>query len=686
MVVDSSRSPEKIDDDWTRVYLYDPNDPYISWVDNESYIGSNKRALERYLDLNTKNGQWRMEAGVNAFSGTVEIGYDKNGNLLRNSKIEFMDANDFPVDFENKALFRDENGKISVSYRSDNVILYDSNDELLYKKENGVTVFINNEYVYDVKRVGYIDGLEKGEDEGMLILPKGKYKVTANSGMIAFVDNGDYAGIVTDDKPVTVMNTDSNYLSVYSEESTSVNIVVMDSYGNNKYTSIQTEIIVCDDGCDVLISDNKLSVDTKDNQSFDVDIITDEGYGEALSISSNDAKEMDLEDYLTDELQEYSITYELDGGTVSGNNPKSYTVETETFELANPIKEGYEFIGWTGSNGDVPQICVVIGLGTKGDLTFKANWKDETSIDPSISANHIAMNPVPEIYEDTTELHLIKGQKFTLPDSGWTSLNKKYVAISKKNVLTAKKVTAEGIKITKDGREITIYISQPKMVKKSIKLDAGTDQSVTFDYDADNLPILWYSNAPDVATISQDGVVTAHCKGTATITAYIYGKAYTCKVKVAEPQIVQERTIHMAINKNKTVSLKGIKKPVWKAEDETVVSVKGSKFKGLKAGDTIVSTEYEGKTYQIHVYVEDLTINVTDLNVKGKDKYTAAMKTGDKIPLSYNFVEQDVVFKSSKGEVAYWDDGAIVAQMPGKAKLNAKVNGKTITINVIVAK
>ena len=40
--------------------------------------------------------------------------------------------------------------------------------------------------------------------------------------------------------------------------------------------------------------------------------------------------------------------------------------------------------------------------------------------------------------------------------------------------------------------------------------------------------------------------------------------------------------------------------------------------------------------------------------------------------------------KSSKGEVAYWDDDAIVAQMPGKAKLTAKVNGKTITINVTV--
>ncbi len=39
-----------------------------------------------------------------------------------------------------------------------------------------------------------------------------------------------------------------------------------------------------------------------------------------------------------------------------------------------------------------------------------------------------------------------------------------------------------------------------------------------------------------------------------------------------------------------------------------------------------------------------------------------------------------------KGEAAYWDDDAIVAQMPGRAKLTAKVNGKTITIKVTVDK
>ena len=36
-------------------------------------------------------------------------------------------------------------------------------------------------------------------------------------------------------------------------------------------------------------------------------------------------------------------------GTVDGTNPINFTKKTETFTLINPTKEGYTFIGWTGT-------------------------------------------------------------------------------------------------------------------------------------------------------------------------------------------------------------------------------------------------------------------------------------------------------------------------------------------------
>lgn len=73
-------------------------------------------------------------------------------------------------------------------------------------------------------------------------------------------------------------------------------------------------------------------------------------------------------------INTYSITYNLDGGTVATANPTSYTVETATFTLHNPTKTGYTFTGWTGSNGTTAQTSVSIVKGSTGNKTYTANW------------------------------------------------------------------------------------------------------------------------------------------------------------------------------------------------------------------------------------------------------------------------------------------------------------------------
>ena len=75
----------------------------------------------------------------------------------------------------------------------------------------------------------------------------------------------------------------------------------------------------------------------------------------------------------------YTITYNLDGGNVSTANPTTYNVTTATFSLTNPTKAGYEFLGWTGSNGTTPQTTVSITKGSTGNKTYTANWSAITS-------------------------------------------------------------------------------------------------------------------------------------------------------------------------------------------------------------------------------------------------------------------------------------------------------------------
>ena len=75
-----------------------------------------------------------------------------------------------------------------------------------------------------------------------------------------------------------------------------------------------------------------------------------------------------------DASADYSITYDLAGGTLATDNPDSYTWETETFTLNNPARLGYWFDGWTGSNGNSPSKTVTITNHSHGDRTYTANW------------------------------------------------------------------------------------------------------------------------------------------------------------------------------------------------------------------------------------------------------------------------------------------------------------------------
>ncbi len=70
----------------------------------------------------------------------------------------------------------------------------------------------------------------------------------------------------------------------------------------------------------------------------------------------------------------YSITYNLDEGSVATANPTTYTWETADITLNNPTKTTYYFDGWTGSNGNTKQTTVTIATHSHGNKSYTANW------------------------------------------------------------------------------------------------------------------------------------------------------------------------------------------------------------------------------------------------------------------------------------------------------------------------
>jgi len=77
-------------------------------------------------------------------------------------------------------------------------------------------------------------------------------------------------------------------------------------------------------------------------------------------------------------VKEYTITYNLDGGTVSGN-PDKYTIESNDITLKNPRKTGYTFTGWTGTGIDEKTTSVTIETGSTGNREYVANYSANTN-------------------------------------------------------------------------------------------------------------------------------------------------------------------------------------------------------------------------------------------------------------------------------------------------------------------
>lgn len=102
-------------------------------------------------------------------------------------------------------------------------------------------------------------------------------------------------------------------------------------------------------------------------------------------------------------LVSYNITYNLNGGTVSGN-PSSYNIESSTITLKNPTREGYNFLGWTGSNGSTPSASVSIGSGSTGNKSYTANWKNKTY---TVSFNANLGEPVSNMPDSFTKTHWV---------------------------------------------------------------------------------------------------------------------------------------------------------------------------------------------------------------------------------------------------------------------------------------
>ena len=215
--------------------------------------------------------------------------------------------------------------------------------------------------------------------------------------------------------------------------------------------------------------------------------------------------------------------------------------EVELTELV--INDGREFLGWYDQNGNKVE---KIYSNTQGNLVLTAKWSESVAV---------------ETFEVTNEVDkLLKLSKHQLiwsigPDNAtlkkvsFVSTNEEVLTVSEKGLIEAVGIGTAKVLITVHGNtslnvelEIEVYVDpyidgefveeSYVVVNEAIKLGATV-------YGAKQENLLWKSNTPAIATVSNDGVVSGGKEGLAEIVAYCSDNeevAFTFYVTVLESE------------------------------------------------------------------------------------------------------------------------------------------------------
>lgn len=129
----------------------------------------------------------------------------------------------------------------------------------------------------------------------------------------------------------------------------------------------------CDNGCDGWSSGGgcTLSCWNYDTTSSKTCYATPTEWGSwsswsATAVSGTTSKQVESKTFYS-HLDKFNITYQLNGGVETTPNPRTYKVTDDDIYLSEPVKDGYDFVGWQ-PEGYIPS-------GSRGDKTFEAIWQ-----------------------------------------------------------------------------------------------------------------------------------------------------------------------------------------------------------------------------------------------------------------------------------------------------------------------
>ena len=319
-----------------------------------------------------------------------------------------------------------------------------------------------------------------------------------------------------------------------------------------------------------------------------------------------------------------------------------------------------------------------------------------------------------ELTLSSAALEMFVGKSATLkatPSRGvsWQSTDASVAAVNQSGQVTAKKAGECRIVATLGSQKAECQVTVRKAAtgvtldKKSMTLDVGQTGQVTATVtpaDAAYPPVEYTSSNPQVATVDQNGVVTAVKKGQTQIRATAAGGKYaaiTVTVRIPPSGITLNKT-ELTVFKGATSTLKATVSPnnaysknvKWTSSDTRIAAVNAyGTVTGRGLGECVITcTAANGLTAQCHV-----TVKIAVSSVKITSKGRAVDVGGEPLQLTVqvspaNASDKSLTFRSDKPEVASVDqNGLVTGHKKGTATITVtSVSGKRSTYAMITVR
>jgi len=273
----------------------------------------------------------------------------------------------------------------------------------------------------------------------------------------------------------------------------------------------------------------------------------------------------------------------------AGNDDIPFIALT-AYSKALPVGGEYQLVAVT-SNGKLPTFrsssSAIASVNTYGLITAKkaGSCKITAKIRKAEAVCNVTVTPtVVKLETDTVSMENGETKKLIVSVSTghevvWKSSKSSVASVDEDGIVTAKKPGTVMISAKADGvtAKCRLTVKKPSVTLSATKYKMYRLETVRLTADVSSgRPVTWKSSKSSVATVDENGLVTAVKHGTATITAKVDGVSKTCRITVMQPKIkLSEQKLTMTVGSTARLSAdvsSGIQ-PEWSSSNLNIVSV-----------------------------------------------------------------------------------------------------------------